>query len=179
MKLILSRKGFDSASGGQPSPIMPDGTLLSLPIPSEDRGNSFSTLYYKGMSYLNIIDQLKTKNKFHGNEQCHLDPDLRQELRDREEGWRASFGQMEAPLTHLRNQGVGVGDLFLFFGLYRETEYHNGRLKYKSGSPCLHVIYGYMQVGDIIEREEDIPSWLKEHPHASYHNSWVKNENAM
>jgi hypothetical protein len=36
-----------------------------------------------------------------------------------------------------------------------------------------------MQVGDIIEREEDIPSWLKEHPHASYHNSWVKNENAI
>jgi len=33
MKIILSRKGFDSSYGGCPSPILPDGTLLSLPIP--------------------------------------------------------------------------------------------------------------------------------------------------
>lgn len=34
MKVILSGKGFDSSYGGQASPILPDGTLLSLPIPS-------------------------------------------------------------------------------------------------------------------------------------------------
>ena len=34
MKVILSRKGFDSSFGGYPSPILPDGTLISLPIPS-------------------------------------------------------------------------------------------------------------------------------------------------
>ncbi len=28
MKIILSRKGFDSANGGQASPILPDGTML-------------------------------------------------------------------------------------------------------------------------------------------------------
>ena len=37
MKVILSRKGFDSSNGGCPSPILPDGTLLSLPIPTDDR----------------------------------------------------------------------------------------------------------------------------------------------
>ena len=36
MKLILSRKGFDSSCGEQASPIMPDGTLLSLPIPDDE-----------------------------------------------------------------------------------------------------------------------------------------------
>ena len=36
MKIILSRKGFDSKFGGMASPILPDGTLLSLPIPSND-----------------------------------------------------------------------------------------------------------------------------------------------
>jgi hypothetical protein len=158
---------------------MPDGTLLSLPIPSDDKENSFSTLRYGDASYMEIIDQLKKNNKFHGNEQCHLDPDLRPELRVRQEGWKASFGQMEAPLTHLRNQGVGIGDLFLFFGLYRETEYHDGTLRYKPKSPYQHIIYGYMQVGDIIEQEEDVPSWLTAHPHASYHDSWAKNENAI
>lgn len=33
MKIVLSRKGFDSSSGEVPSPILPDGTLLPQPIP--------------------------------------------------------------------------------------------------------------------------------------------------
>ena len=33
MRIILSRKGLDSATGGIPSPILPDGQLLPLPIP--------------------------------------------------------------------------------------------------------------------------------------------------
>ena len=37
MKIILSRKGFDSANGGIVSPIMEDGTLVSFPIPSKDK----------------------------------------------------------------------------------------------------------------------------------------------
>ena len=34
MKLIFSRKGFDSSAGGIPSPILPDGRMISLPIPA-------------------------------------------------------------------------------------------------------------------------------------------------
>jgi hypothetical protein len=30
MKVILSRKGFDSGYGGYPSPILPDGWMISL-----------------------------------------------------------------------------------------------------------------------------------------------------
>jgi len=33
MKIILSRKGFDSTYGGFPSPIFEDGRMISLPIP--------------------------------------------------------------------------------------------------------------------------------------------------
>ena len=33
MTIILSRKGSYSVAGGAPSPVFPDGTLLSLPIP--------------------------------------------------------------------------------------------------------------------------------------------------
>lgn len=36
MKIILSRKGFDSGKGGCASPYMLDGTLLSLLIPDEE-----------------------------------------------------------------------------------------------------------------------------------------------
>ena len=37
MKIILSRKGFDSANGGIVSPIFENGTMLTFPIPSNDK----------------------------------------------------------------------------------------------------------------------------------------------
>ena len=37
MRVILSRKGFDSGAGGVPSPII-DGRPVSMPIPQEDLG---------------------------------------------------------------------------------------------------------------------------------------------
>ena len=54
MKVILSRKGFDSSNGGVPSPIMPDGTLLSMPIPTEDNAH-YGELYWDGASYEEIL----------------------------------------------------------------------------------------------------------------------------
>ena len=45
--MILSRKGFDSKNGGIASPILPDGTLLSLPIPQEN-GREYEELRYNG-----------------------------------------------------------------------------------------------------------------------------------
>lgn len=41
MKVILSRKGMDSKSGGIANPILPDGTLLSLPIPDKTAGTAY------------------------------------------------------------------------------------------------------------------------------------------
>ena len=37
MKVILSRKGFDSTNGGILSPIIDNRIMLSLPIPSKDK----------------------------------------------------------------------------------------------------------------------------------------------
>ena len=56
MKIILSRKGFDSSYGGYPSPILPDGSLVSLPIPSmryldEDNKNSRKLYAFDGSPY--------------------------------------------------------------------------------------------------------------------------------
>ena len=74
MKVILSRKGFDSANGGIPSPIMPDGTLLSLPIPLENENAAYSDIGWSGMTYADILRQLNPKRQY---EKCHLDPDIR------------------------------------------------------------------------------------------------------
>ena len=58
MKVVLSRKGMDSRAGGIPSPILPDGTLLSLPIPNEKSGVPYGDLVYKGRTYQQIIQQI-------------------------------------------------------------------------------------------------------------------------
>ena len=125
MKVILSRKGFDSSNGGYPSPILPDGTMLSLPIP-DDIGLSYSEIQYNGITYSEIIGQL-TNNNF--NEPiCHLDPDIRPDLRiTPAENWFPAFGQVHSAQGVLRNTNVEIGDVFLFFGWFRKTkESENG-----------------------------------------------------
>ena len=90
MKVILSRKGFDSANGGQASPILPDGTMLSLPIPSHD-DIPFSEIQWHGTSFLDIIRQLNKNTLITSASRCHLDPDLRKEVRPRRPGWMPPF----------------------------------------------------------------------------------------
>ena len=82
MKIILSRKGFDSENGEIPNPILPDGTLLSLPIPDNDGNNTFSSLHWNGMSYYEIIHSLKPRTKIKVDDMCHLDPDLKKDVKD-------------------------------------------------------------------------------------------------
>ena len=73
MKVILSRKGFDSANGRIPSPIFEDGTMISFPIPCETDRDTFDDLRYDGKSYSSILTDLGYRETaWH----CHLDPDL-------------------------------------------------------------------------------------------------------
>ena len=170
MKIILSRKGFDKENGGMPSPIMPDGTLLSLPIPQKNDPNKFSRLIYGNKSYLDIIQELKPNTEIsQNNEECHLDPDLRKGLLQRERGWLPLFGQANAAETHLRNSGVTKGDLFLFFGWFRNTTEVNGKLEFvKNKATDVHIIYGYLQVGQKFEGYDEVfklPKQFEYHPH--------------
>ena len=179
MKIILSRKGFDSSAGKKASPIMPDGTLLSLPIPDEEDTNMFSSLQWKDKSYYDIILSLNPRTECNTNSKCHLDPDLRKDSKKRLPNWQPAFGQMNAALSHLRNQKVSVGDIFLFFGWFRETEVIEGNLQYKKNGMDAHIIYGYMQIGEIIDRKENVPDSIKEHPHFMYDDAWASHQNAI
>ena len=123
MNVILSRKGMDSRSGGIPSPILPDGTLLSFPIPDGTSGKPYADLTYKGQSLQEIILQVSPRFDFAKNATCHLDPDIYNGLRGRGENWKPAYGQCDGSATHLDKMGVGVGDVFLFYGMYRQTEY--------------------------------------------------------
>ena len=125
-KLILSRKGFDSGSGGCPSPIFPDGTMFSLPIPSWDQ-EEFEDLQHSDVDVASVVSGI-TNGRMSGRDRVHLDPDLNfdayRHRKDRADWqqWRGMLGQAGIAQSHLNKQGIGSGDVFLFFGLYRRAE---------------------------------------------------------
>ncbi len=169
MKIILSRKGFDAENGGIPSPVLPDGTMLSLPIPC-DCDQAYSSMNYNGLSFYKIIKDLKARKCYSS---CgHLDPDLRGDIHKKlPKKWKPVFGQADAAQSHLENQNVTIGDIFMFFGWFRKTEIDNGNLKYEKGTKDAHMLFGYLQIGKIVQGMDKMDySW---HPH-SYR--WGKND---
>jgi hypothetical protein len=166
MKLILSRKGFDSAAGGVPSPIFPDGRMLSLPIPDNIKsGTKYVDIFYNGKSLGPLIEQLASKIKSH----AHLDPDLvKESLQSREDGWRPIFGQSGAAQGHLHNNDISTGDLFLFFGLFLDIKEREGVYTRVPKSKPRHVIWGWMQVDKVLHlgiNKPDGYKWAEYHPH--------------
>jgi len=153
---------------------MPDGSLLSLPIPYEQDIIKYTDLTFQGKSYLEIINELSPPDKqLKKSHSAHLDPDIRFEcLPKRNKDWRPVFGQSDAALGHLNKQGVQPGDIFLFFGWFRQTEWHKSKLRYVKNSPHLHIIYGYLQIDQIISNAEPAPDYALRHPHANtFHRS--------
>lgn len=172
MKIILSRKGFDSENGGCPSPIIDKKELLSLPIPSDD-SQMYSDLLYQDTPYSELISDLNYNSK-RQYDRCHLDPDIRDGIRLKSiEGWKPAFGQINSAQTYLMNAGVEPGDLFLFFGWFRCVEKTPAGFRYVTRKKAtdfyhyadLHVIYGYMQIGEIITDPNRIAEY-QWHPHA-------------
>lgn len=171
MKLILSRKGFDSSFGGCASAILPDGRLISLPIPHRFRRPppAADELTF-GDVYPSLVGQLAQEltrdlaNPILSNTPVHLDPDLHAGPR---RTWRPLFGQSDQAQQHLRNQGVGRGDLFLFFGWFRRICLEDAAWRFAPGARDLHVLFGWLRVGRTIRVDsEDIPTWARAHPHA-------------
>ena len=144
MKIVFSHKGFDSAAGGGPSPIV-DGRPVSLPIPA---GAASRTTY--GDLGLGEHAGLASRGRLAADDLCHHDPMFCDD-------GRCLFGQVGAAQTHLANRGVGVGDVFLFFGLFRED----------GGDPH-HRIFGFLRIAEVIPLTGSAPQWLVDqgHPHA-------------
>jgi len=89
VKVILSRKGFDSGYGGWASPILPDGRMLSLPIPASNGLLSYDDLSASnGQTYLETMRELRqgqegrlvlSHKKWLASSEgikAHFDPDL-------------------------------------------------------------------------------------------------------
>lgn len=194
MKVILSRKGFDSESGGFASPILADGSLISLPIPATDLREDYR-IHYSELHYdrnRKILDLLKNMNdlkirvkgkwKNAGLCSAHLDPDLRFESYPRRPGWRGLFGIAGPSQSNIdRNfgidgeRGVDIGDLFLFFGWFEEYKQEGNSLVNKENRKDFpsgrHVVFGYLQVGEVLpiwrmeKTDKRVRSWMDYHPH--------------
>lgn len=176
MKVILSRKGFDSVNGGIPSAIMPNGDVVSFPIPSDDPA-MYSDLRYDSHSYQSLLDDLARE---YGHEtcpleHCHVDPDLDgTRWKQKPSGWKPAFGQISASSRYLTDTvGVEENDLFLFFGSFHFLQKDlMDRFEFSSGTgdfyhdADLHLIFGYLQVGEIIRDPSRIRQEYPWHPHA-------------
>lgn len=150
MKIIFSRKGFDSSAGGGPSPIV-GGKPVSLPIPA---GTASRTTY--GDLGLGDHAARASRGKLGAGDLCHHDPMF---LPDENCVFgQCVFGQCGAAQTHLERQGVGLGDVFVFFGLFAEEEMGEAH----------HRIFGYLRVEEMVPLAGGVPQWAADlaHPHA-------------
>jgi Nucleotide modification associated domain 3 len=181
LKIIFSRKGFDSKNGRVASPIFPDGGLCSLPIPDKwDQKHPPAPRYrvrYKDLRYGkkdlgSVVEDLSFRSRkgtpgVKGTDCCHLDPDLIKGDLIRKAGWLPMFGQANGAAKHLLDQGVREGDLFLFFGWFRRVKDVKGHLRFDPGAQDAHVIFGWLQVGEIWCQFHSayVPKWGRNHPH--------------
>jgi len=180
MKIIFSRKGFDSTAGGFPSLIFPDNTLFSIPTPSNPNHYDYSRLAFKYEEepIQDILNQV-TKKRVRSNgkrydcdyaqaaQGCHHDPLYMKEPN------RLVLGQTEQSESHLRNQGVSAGDVFLFYGWFRKVSRTTDRWNYVLDAQDIHLIWSWMTVGCALklDTQKDIEAAraafpdLNTHPH--------------
>lgn len=172
MKVIFSRKGFDSSYGKMASPILPAGQLVPLPIPNSKDQFQFRDINIDNIDVGHLLKDL-SDGAWTLNSRIHLDPDLARPMAKRLKGWRPALGQSGAAQSHLSNQGVGPGDVFLFFGWFRQAEFHKGHWRYTPKAPDLHVLFGWLEVADVISvvtaREQSLAKypWIADHPHVA------------
>lgn len=172
MKVILSRKGFDSGYGGFPSIILPNNEMITLPIPCNSDFYRYSDISTKNENLYYIMKSLRNDILYNGKKQeltedthCHLDPDICDYSVKRDKNWRGIFGQIDAASTVLSNYDVQEGDLFIFFGWFNDVEIVEGKYKFKKGDGR-HTMFGYLQIDKILHpKYDEVPKEYKNHPH--------------
>lgn len=176
MKIILSRKGFDSSAGGCPNPIFPNGAMFALPIPDGQSIIPYNHVQYQDVDTqsINVGSLVKhlTKDKIKPHHKAHLDPDLNSLTYPRQEHWQPVLGQSGSAQGHLNNHDIGVGDVFVYFAVFREVEKFQRKWRFIPGTTNKHIIWATMKVADVVKvddiRHQTAFDWLKYHPHYQY-----------
>ena len=150
--IILSRKGFDSSAGGVASPIFDNGNIFSIPIPQKSPSpHKYKDLFFNGISGKDLLKESSAKSVT-SESYCHFDPLLTEEI--------GIFGQANSSQTELKKQHVNTGDLFLFFGWFKQ---------FSRKGKHLHHIFGWLQIDKVVEGRDNIITHLDQlgitHPH--------------
>jgi hypothetical protein len=150
-RIIISRKGWDAGEGCRPSPIFDDESMVSFPIPESSTSRiNYSDVCGDGFPVGSLVEDL-TQGRILRSSGAHLDPDLnRRALYTRAFGWRPSLGQVAGSQTHLMNNEVQAGDLFLFFGWFRRVRNVAGTWRYVASTPDLHILFGWLQISEMV-----------------------------
>ncbi len=143
--------------------------MIAMPIPYEPSPVTYKELRWRGRELGDVVETI-TKGKALRSAGAHLDPDMRAEMRPRLPGWKPSLGQHKMAQGHLRKNGVGAGDLFLFWGLFRRFDEQTGWAGERH-----HVIWGWLQIGDVVSVDATVrPAlargewrWAADHPHVA------------
>lgn len=165
MKLIISRKGLDTAAGGFANPLLPGNRPLALPIPDSQSPITYGDIAVP--DHRDLIGDLG-RGKLRLDQGAHLDPDLDPASLPRDAHWQPLFGQAGAAASHLAKHGVGPGDLFLFYGWFRNVTRQADGWRFVKHSPDRHILYGWFQIGidlNLAHAEVDVPAWTHYHPH--------------
>ena len=160
--LVISRKGFDATAGGRASPIFANGDIFSVPIPQKKQSPSrYRELQFNDMSGREILNFIGAKS-ISDDDFYHNDPLL--------SGQKGIFGQAGGSQGELENFGVGRGDLFLFFGWFKQ---------YHKRGPDVHHLFGWLQIEKIIKGNNEILNFLSKnvlsHPHGTKDITQYKN----
>ena len=119
-----------------------------------------------------------TRGKLTADHPCHLDPDLEARTLPRPPGWRGALGQVSAAQSHLANNRIAPGDLFLFWGLFQPVTKNKSR-RWQFTGHAEHRLFGWLQIDEIVHVGTDPTAalaahpWLASHPHLA--TGWSAN----
>jgi hypothetical protein len=139
--------------------------MLSLPIPDKQSRIAYSEVRGTDSATMGeLVEELASIPPMH---RAHLDPDLSPQSLVRLDGWRPIFGQVGSSEGHLQNQKVGRGDVFLFFGLFREVEECSTGWRYVRHARPIHALFGWLQVAERVPVSAwpATDRWALYHPH--------------
>ena len=184
-RIVLSRKGFDLSAGGYASPILA-GEMISLPIPEHnleyraarglkdcpERHLTYGELPATARARVTELVSQLTKGKIKASDCVHLDPDIRPALRNITNAkLPLTFGQDGGSQTELSK--LQEGDLFLFFGWFREVEQANsGSFRFSRVGADVHAIWGWLQISEKLDLPSRLPRAKKiagHHPHVLHY----------
>lgn len=149
--------------------------MVSLPIPDKQSPIRYKDIRWQEYNLGTLVSDL-TGGRITASHFAHLDPDINNESLPRHAQWRPIFGQTGAAQGHLQKNNVQAGDIFLFFGLFRNIVQSSEKLEWNRSSQQRHVLWGWLQIDEVLKIDgfhQSKHEWAKYHPH--FHRNLERN----